>query len=264
MKLPLLGLGTWNLRGAECTRIICQALNLGYQHIDTAHMYENHEAIRHGLKGFDRKKVFITSKFVLEQIDLGSIESSVERTCDLALKQLGVDYIDLYLLHWPDHKLPMTAIFKSMEKLVKKKKIKKAGVSNFTIHHLEDLLNDGHKPWANQVEFHPYLFQKRLLDYCNLQKIELIAYRPLAKGALLINPLIKKLARLHKKTSAQIVLRWLVQQKIPVIPKASSKKHLIENLEIFDFSLSPLDMKQIGKLNKNRRYCGENDPELNY
>lgn len=264
MKLPLLGLGTWDLRGAECTKVIRQALDLGYQHIDTAHVYDNHEAIRKGLKGFDRKKVFITSKFVLEQIDLRNIEDSVEKACDLALKQLGVDYLDLYLLHWPDHKLPMTAIFKAMEKLVKKKKVKKVGVSNFTIHHLEDLLNDGHKPFANQVEFHPYLYQKELIDYCRVQKIELIAYRPLAKGALLTNPLIKKLARLHEKTPAQIVLRWMVQQKIPVIPKASSQKHLIDNLEIFDFSLSLPEMKQIGKLNKNKRYCGEDDPELNY
>jgi 2,5-diketo-D-gluconate reductase B len=264
MKLPLIGLGTWDLRGAECTKTVQQALDLGYRHIDTAHGYENHTAIQNGIKGFDRKKLFITSKIALEQVDPNNIAPSVEKACNLALKELATDYLDLYLIHWPDHKLPMTEIFKALEHLKTQKKILQAGVSNFTTHHLKDLLNDGLKPSANQVEFHPYLNQKDLLDYCRLQKIELIAYRPLGKGALLSNPLFKKLALQHKKTPTQIILRWFIEQNIPVIPKASSKKHLQENLDIFDFSLTSSEMEQINKLNKNKRFCGEDNPELNY
>ncbi|MGH7889698.1 MAG: aldo/keto reductase, partial [Thermodesulfobacteriota bacterium] len=189
MKLPLLGLGTWDLRGRECTKIVKLALQLGYRHIDTAHVYENHVAIQKGIGNFDRKQLFITSKIALEQIDPEKIETSVEAACDLALQELGTEYLDLYLIHWPRHTWPMSKILKAMENLAHQGKIKKAGVSNFTRHHLEDLLNDGCKPAANQVEFHPYLFQKELLEYCRLEKIQLISYRPLGKGELLSNPL---------------------------------------------------------------------------
>lgn len=261
MKLPLLGLGTWDLRGRECTKIVKLALELGYRHIDTALNYENHEAIRQGLEGFPRDKLFITSKFALELLDS---KYSVEETCDAALEELGIDYLDLYLIHWPDRKKPMAQIFKQMEKLVEKGKIRHAGVSNFTIHHIQDLLEDGCKPFANQVEFHPYLFQKDLLDYCKLQKIELISYRPLGKGALLKEPLFNKIAAHHAKSPTQIILRWLVQQEIPAIPKASSKEHLAENIDIFDFSLSPDEMKAIFSLHHNKRFCKGGNDEFNY
>jgi 2,5-diketo-D-gluconate reductase B len=264
MKLPLIGLGTWDLRGAECTKTIKLALEIGYRHIDTAAVYENHTAVRQGIKGFDRRKLFITSKLWLEQIDLKKIEASVEKACDLALKELGTDYLDLYLLHWPRHDWPMGKIVKAMERLIKKGKIKKAGVSNCTIHHLQDLLDDGCKPAANQVEYHPYLYQKELLDYCNLEGIQLIAYRPLGKGALLKNPLFKKIGARHDKSPSQIILRWIVQQNIPVIPKSSSRQHLEENFEIFDFKLTPQEMNQIGKLNKNQRFCKAGHEEFEY
>ncbi len=202
MKLPLLGFGTWDLRGQECTEAVQQALEIGYRHIDTSIDYENQEAIKKAIKGFNRKQLFITSKFELEMLNLKKIASSVEKTCDLALKQLGTDYVDLYLIHWPDKDLPMTEVFQAMELLVKKGKIKKAGVSNFTIHHLENLLNDGCKPAANQVEFHPYLYQKELWDYCKTEKIQLIAYRPFGKGAILKDPVLKKIGTEHGKNTA--------------------------------------------------------------
>ncbi len=264
MKLPLIGLGTWDLRGHDCTKIVRLALELGYRHIDTALNYENHEAIHKGLKEFDRQKLFITSKFALEHLDPKNILDSVEQTCDLSLKQLGTDYLDLFLIHWPHRTWPLAEIFKKMERLVEKGKIKKAGVSNFTIHHLDDLLDEGCKPAANQVEFHPYLYQKELLDYCRLQHIDLIAYRPLGKGALLKDPVFKKIAAHHQKSPTQIILRWLVQKEIPTIPKASSKEHLVENIAIFDFALSADEMKEIDKLNKNRRFCKSEDSEFNY
>jgi diketogulonate reductase-like aldo/keto reductase len=254
-KIPLIGLGTYGLQKEACTKAVLMAYEIGYRHIDTAHVYDNHAAIRKALKSLDRSQIFLTSKISLDQIDQDNVEKSVEKACDLALKELGVDQLDLYLIHWPDRKFPLTAIFKAMEKLVEKKKIHRAGVSNFTIHHLQDLFDDGCRPWANQVEFHPYLFQKELLDYCRLQKIELVAYRPLGKGALLEEKLFQSIGQKHGKTPCQVILRSLVQQNIPVIPKASTKEHLEENFAIFDFELSDSEMNQIKKLHRNKRFC---------
>jgi 2,5-diketo-D-gluconate reductase B len=254
-KIPLIGMGTWDLRGAACTKAVSIALELGYRHIDTAHVYENHTAISKALKKTDRSKIFLTSKISLDQIDCHNVASSVEKACDLALHELGVEYLDLYLIHWPDRTFPLTQIFKALEVLIDKEKIYRAGVSNFTIHHLQDLLDDGCKPWANQVEFHPYLYQKELLDYCRLQKIELVAYRPLGKGALFKEMLFKSIGQKHGKTPSQVILRWLVQQEIPVIPKASSREHLAENFAIFDFELAPTEMEQIATLHHGKRFC---------
>ena len=264
MRLPLLGLGTFELKGHLCTETVKQALEIGYRHIDTSINYENQEAIKKAIKGFDRKQLFITSKFELDMLDLKKIDASVEETCDLALKQLGTDYLDLYLIHWPHRAFPMSDVFKALEKLVKKGKIKKAGVSNFTIHHLENLLNDGCKPAANQVEFHPYLYQKELWEYCKAEKIELIAYRPFGQGPLLKDSILKKIGAAHHKNSAQVILRWLMQKEIPTIPKASSEKHLAENFAISDFELSTQEMHEIDKLNKNKRFCDIEDSEFDY
>ena len=263
MKLPLLGLGTWDLRGDECTETVKRALEIGYRHIDTSIDYENQEAIKKAIKGFDRKQLFLTSKFELAMIDLKKIPRSVEETCDLALKQLGTEYVDLYLIHWPDKSMPMTEVFKAMELLIKKGKIKKAGVSNFTIHHLENLLNDGCKPAANQVEFHPYLYQKELLDYCKAESIQLIGYRPFGKGVILKDPVLKKIGTAHEKSSGQVILRWFFQKEIPTIPKAGSEKHLIENFNSMDFELSANEMHEIEKLHQNKRFCDSEDSEFN-
>lgn len=264
MKLPLIGLGTWNLRGQECTETVKKALEVGYRHVDTAIGYENQEAIKKAIKGFERRQLFITSKFELEMIDLKKIPDSVEKVCDLVLKQLGTEYVDLFLIHSPDKKVPMTEVFKAMELLVKKGKIKKAGVSNFTIHHLEDLLNDGHQPAANQVEFHPYLYQKELWEYCKTKGVQLIAYRPFGKGAILKDPALKKIGTAHDKTPGQVVLRWFFQKEIPVIPKAASEKHLVENFNIGNFELSHTEMYAIERLHQNKRFCDWDGSEFNY
>lgn len=159
--LPLIGLGTWDLRGHECTKVVKLALELGYQHIDTAYAYQNHEAIKKGIKGFDRSKIYITSKIAVdEQVDAAKPEESVQKACESALKELGTDYLDLYLIHWPHRDFPMDSVFREMEKLAAQGKIVKVGVSNFNIHHLEDFRKAGLFPSANQVEFHPYLNQK--------------------------------------------------------------------------------------------------------
>lgn len=262
MQLPMIGLGTWLLTGQECEQIVKTALNVGYRHIDTASAYDNHKAIKKGIAGFPRSELFLTSKFTMDQIDDAKIDLSVEKACNLALKELGTDYLDLYLIHWPDHHRPMARIFAAMEKLVQKGKAHQIGVCNNNIHHLQDL--GSHKPSANQVEFHPYLYQKDLWHYCQERGIQLIAYRPFGKGSLIKEPTFQKIGKKHGKSGGQIILRWIIQKGIPVIPKASSESHLKENLAVFDFSLTPAEMEEIDSLNKNKRYCQPDHPEFQY
>lgn len=264
MDLPPLGLGTYDLVGSTCTKIVREALNIGYRHFDTAHVYDNHRAIGKGIQGFDRSKLFLTSKIHLNQIDSKKIGSSVEKACNLALKELATDYLDLYLIHWPDFNQPLAEIFKAMEQLAQKGKIRHAGVSNFTIHHLEDLLREKKHPFANQVEFHPYLYQKDLLDYCKAHHIRLIAYRPLGKGNLLKEPLLQEIGSRYKKTAAQVILRWLTEHHIATIPRTGCLEHLKENFEIFDFKLSAEEMGQIDRLHRNQRFCKPDNPVFNY
>ncbi len=263
-KIPLIGLGTWELKGKACTQVVQDALEIGYRHIDTAHVYENHKDIRSAIEGWDRSSLFLVSKLSMDQVDKDHVEKSVEKAIDLALHELGTDYLDLYLIHWPDRAYPHTQIFQTILKAVEKGKIHRAGVSNFTIRHLQDLLHDGCKIDANQVEFHPYLYQKALWDFCKSHSIELVSYRSLGKGKLIHEPIFKEIGEKYGKTSAQVILRWLVQKQIPVIPKASSKKHLQENFEIFDFYLSDQEMSKLDSLNQNKRFAMADEPEFNY
>ncbi len=265
VKIPEIGLGTWDLYGKECSKLVQLALQMGYRHIDTAHIYDNHAAVRKGIGNFDRSQLFITSKIFLEkQLHLPNVEESVEEACDLALKELGIDYLDLYLIHWPVEGMPMTKVFQAMENLQRKGKILQVGVSNFTIHHLEDLRQAQCYPTVNQVEFHPYLYQKDLLEYCNTHKIQIVAYRPFGMGALLHDPLLEKIGLAHQKTPSQVILRWLMQKNIIAIPKSSSENHLKENLDLSDFSLHKAEIEQIDALNKNQRFCMPESTVFNY
>lgn len=263
MELPLVGLGTWELKGEECQKVVQWALELGYRHIDTAFYYDNHKAIQKAIKGFDRSKLFITSKLALEQVNTDAVQESVRKACQSALKELGTDYLDLYLIHWPNSKYPLVEIYRAMDELVKEGAVLRTGISNYTINHMEDLVSAGFTPFANQVEFHPYLYQKELFEYCLAQHIRLISYRSLGKGKLLSEePLFDSIGKKYQKTGAQVIFRWLVQKGIAVIPKASSKKHLQENLEIFDFSLTDAESSQIDRLSQNKRYCDWDESEF--
>lgn len=248
LTIPPVGLGTLRLCGEDCIAIIKKALELGYRHIDTAPVYHNHRDIRHGIANFDRQKLVITSKYLPEQ-------GNLENACDLALKELGLDYLDLYLIHWPDRSQPMAEILWNMEKLKSQGKIRHFGVSNYTIRHLEDMLQLGISIPYNQVEFHPYLYQKNLLEFCLTHRIQLIAYRPLGKGEMLNNPLFKQVGDKYSKTVAQVILRWILQKNIPTIVKTNSIEHLEENLAIFDFVLTDEDMRLLDGLNCDKRFC---------
>ncbi|MFI5333587.1 MAG: aldo/keto reductase [Chlamydiales bacterium] len=262
--MPLFGLGTWNLRGKECTEIVQDALVMGYKLIDTAHAYENHEAVGEAIQDIPRERVFLTSKLYTDKIDKKHVMRDVQKSCDLALKQLQTDYLDLFLIHWPDRKQPHTEILAAMHECRRAGKVKSVGVSNFTIHHLKDLLNDGVVPHVNQVEFHPYLYQKDLWEFCEANKIALQSYRPLGKGELLKEQVFIELAEKHDRTPAQIILRWLIQKGIPTIAKASSQEHLRENLEAFSFLLTEAEMKKLDTLGKEVRFCSTDLSDFEY
>lgn len=257
-KMPLIGLGTYQLLGKECIKSVQLALDIGYRHIDTAFSYANHQEIGKAIKGFNREELFITSKFGLDT------DLSVEAACDLALKELKTEYLDLMLIHWPDRSLPLEEIYASLTKVAETGKVRSAGVSNFTEHHLHDLFDRGLKVPYNQVELHPYLTQKKLVDFCVKNGTQLISYRPFGKGALLKEPLFAEIGKKYGKTGAQVILRWIVQQGIPVIPKAASEKHLRENFEIFDFQLTEDEMVKLDQLNRDQRYCDPDWDEFNY
>lgn len=226
------------------------AIEVGYRHIDTAFLYDNHKAVGRAIKHFDREELFVTSKILLgnaygiSHVDFDNIVPSVNASVDLALSELQTDYLDLMMIHWPNSKVPMDQVLLALEQ---NPKVLSIGTSNFTEKHLQKLYDTGLKIPYNQVEFHPYLNQKELLDFCRDHGTELIAFRPFGKGKLLA----------ETKLAPRVILRWLFQKGIAVIVKASSREHLKENLEIFDFSLSDQEMEELDALNRNQRFCNQ-------
>lgn len=261
--MPLIGLGTYKLNGSECIQVVSDAIDIGYRHIDTAFGYENHKEIGQVVKSRRREELFLTTKFHFDQVDFSSLSTSIERLCHQALKELQSDYLDLFLIHAPDHQLPMQKVLRAMQELVKQEKVRSIGVSNFNIRHLEETISKDIQCSYNQVEFHPYLYQQQLWKYCQEKGIQIVAYRPFGKGVLLKDPLIQTIAQAHKKTPGQIVLSWLIQKGIPVIPKASSKEHLKENFEVF-FPLTEDENKKLDGLHQGKRFCMEDFSEFSY
>jgi 2,5-diketo-D-gluconate reductase B len=237
-EIPIIGFGTWQLEKKSCVNSIKMALEIGYRHIDTAYIYNNQEYVKEGIKAFPRENLFIASKLWRDHLK----PNKVAYECDITLKQLGVDYLDLYLVHWPDSSVPLHATVEAMLKLKEKGKIKSIGVSNCTIHHLQDLIDKGIEVVNNQVEYHPYLNQEKLFKFCKKHQISLTAYSPLAHGEVFKDEGLFQIGKKYNKTAGQVSLRWLIQKNIIVIPKGSSKEHIKENFEIFDFELSNEDM----------------------
>lgn len=264
VKIPILGLGTWEL-GESCCDAVKTALKLGYTHIDTAEGYKNEEEIGKAILGVKRENLFITTK---SRLWTAQSSKDVVKLCENALKRLGIDYIDLFLLHWPKKEMNMVEIFTGFKELYENKKIRAIGVSNCTINHLKDFLKICKKfklPLSvNQIEFHPYLYQKELLDFCKKNNIAVTAYSPLARGEIIKDKIIIELAKKYKKTASQITLRWILEKGLIVIPKASSEKHLKENLGIFDFSIKKEDTLKIDKMNINKRIINPDFAEFDY
>lgn len=256
VKMPWFGLGVFKVaEGAELVIAVKAAIKNGYRSIDTAAIYENGtgvgQGIREGLQaaGISREDLFVTSK--VWNADLG-YESTLA-AYETSLQKLGLDYLDLYLIHWPVEGKYKDA-WRALETLYKAGRVKAIGVSNFQIHHLEELMKDAEiKPMVNQVEFHPRLTQKELRAFCQEQGIQLEAWSPLMQGQLLENELLQEIAAKYNKTVAQIILRWDLQNGVITIPKSTKEHRIIANAEVFDFELSAEDIQRINSLNQNHR-----------
>lgn len=256
VKMPWLGLGVFKVEeGPELVNAVKTAIVHGYRSVDTAAIYENEagvgEGIREGMKEarIAREELFITSK--VWNADLG-YESTIA-AYQASLDKLGLDYLDLYLIHWPVAGKYKEA-WRALETLYKEGRVKAIGVSNFQIHHLEDLMKDAEiKPMVNQVEYHPRLTQKELQAYCQKHGIQLEAWSPLMQGQLLDNPVLQEIATKHGKSVAQIILRWDLQNGVVTIPKSKKAQRIVENATVFDFELTSEEMERIDSLNQNLR-----------
>ena len=262
-EMPLLGLGVYKAtEDEELKQAISSAVSWGYRLIDTASFYKNEEGVGKGIQALDipREDLFVTTKIWNTAQRIGDIEDSFNRS----LERLGLDYVDLYLIHWP---VPgcFGNTWKAMEKLREQGKVRSIGVSNFSIQDLELLKTVSDVvPAVNQVEFHPLFNHPDLKAYCQENGIALQAYAPLARGAYLKSPLMIEIGKNHQKSPAQVGLRWLIQQGIAVIPKSVHEKRLEENSQIFDFVLTDEEMAAITAMDVQHRVAGIPEDMLPY
>jgi diketogulonate reductase-like aldo/keto reductase len=274
--IPQLGLGVWQTRaGATCEAAVLAALEAGYRHIDTAAMYGNEESVGAAIRmsGIPRENIFVTTKL------WNSDHGNPARALETSLRKLKLDYIDLYLIHYPVRERRQS--WRALEALRAEGKARSIGVSNFTIRHLTELLAETKTvPAVNQVEFHPYLYQRDLLDFCAGEGIVIEAYSPLTKGVRLKDPKLVAVARKYKKTEpqqatpwsrlplldrlsrvseikspAQILIRWALQHGLVVIPKSANRRRIFEDADVFDFEISAEDMEILDRFNENLRTC---------
>jgi diketogulonate reductase-like aldo/keto reductase len=255
--MPMLGFGTFQVPDGDVTvQSVKAALELGYRHIDTAAVYRNERGVGEGIRqsGIDRKDIFLTSK--VWNSDQGY--DTTLKAFDESMNKLGFDCLDLYLIHWPK---PLNReTWRAMERLYKEKRIRAIGVSNFHIHHLEDLLAGCEiKPMVNQIEFHPRLVQPHLLEFCKKHEIQFEAWSPLMQGKIFSISLLKDLSVKYRRTVSQIVLRWDIQMGVVTIPKSTHPERIKENMGIFDFEISEKDMQMICALDKGERVGSDPD-----
>ncbi|RKP47335.1 aldo/keto reductase [Cohnella endophytica] len=257
VEMPRLGLGVWRAQdGQETENAVSVALKAGYRSIDTASMYQNEQGVGRAIRasGIPREQVFVTTKVWNNEQGY----DSTLRAFSESLDRLEMEYADLYLVHWPVvGKYKET--YRALEEMYDQGRVRAIGVSNFNIHHLEDLMGTCRiKPMVNQVELHPLHTQKKLFAFCRKEGIQLESWRPLMQGRLDL-PLIQELAAKYGKTAAQIVLRWHLQLGIVTIPKSVREARILENADLFDFELEPEDMVRIDGLNQNQRFGADPD-----
>ena len=249
-EIPVLAYGTWDIAEENVADKVEIALKSGYRHIDTAEGYHNEAGIGEVLKNYNRKDLFITSKVLPSNLNY----ESVIKACKSSLKKLGTDYLDLYLIHWPNPAISLRETLQAMKYLRDQGLVKNIGVSNFSVYQLNVALKITPVPiTVNQVEFHPWLYQKKLLEVCNENDVVLEASAPLARTEVLKDETILELAAEYDKSPAQIVLKWELQKGIVPLPKSKSEAHIKENLELFDWVLKAEDVEKIDNIKREER-----------
>lgn len=256
--IPKLGFGTWQLRGGECASMVAAALRAGYRHIDTAQGYANEEFVGAGLRasGVPRAEVFITTKVRPDFM----AEDELPRSVETSLKKLGISEIDLLLLHWPNPSVPMADSIRALNAVKRDRLVRHIGLSNFTSRLLDEAWGLTEEPFAaEQIEYHPYLDQTRMMAALRARKMAIVAYCPIALGKVVGDPVIEEIGRAHGRSAVQVTLRWLVQQPdVVAIPKTAKVERLAENLSIFDFALTDAEMARMSALTRpNSRNVNE-------
>lgn len=252
IEMPRLGLGVYKMTEADIAiQAITAALDYGYRHIDTASLYANEKEVGDAIRASNvpRKDIFITTK--VWNTDQGYDQTL--RAFEKSLELLGMDYVDLYLTHWPV-KETFVDTYRAIERLYDEKLIRATGVANHHAHHLEAIAAKANiKPMVNQIECHPRLTQFDLREYCEEQGIAITSWSPLARGRILEEPTLKRISTKHSKSTAQTIIRWHLQHDLIVIPKSENPSRIAENMDVYDFELSFEDMKNIDALNLNER-----------
>ena len=246
-RIPLVGLGTWELRGSDCARLVTDAIGIGYRHIDTAAIYGNEEAVGEGLRasGIARDELFVTTK--VWQSDLAP--GDFERATHDSLKRLKLDAVDLLLIHWPNASIPLAGTIEALCRMKREGLARHVGVSNFTVALIEEAVPLATEPLVtNQFECHPYLDQSKVIAATRRHGMAVTAYSPIARGRTSGDKVLTRIGKAHGKTPAQVSLRYLVQQDFVVIPRSSRVERLRENFDIFDFALSEDEMREIAAL----------------
>jgi diketogulonate reductase-like aldo/keto reductase len=245
-KIPIVGLGTWALRGRDCARLTEQAIRLGYRHIDTAQMYDNEREVGEGIRASGlRAEVMVTTKVQPTLLAPHDLERSVKDS----LARLRLDVIDLLLIHWPNPRVPLAETLGAMAKMKSEGYARQLGVSNFTVALLDEANALSNEPLVcNQFECHPFLDQDKVIAACRLRGMAVVAYSPIARGSAKGDKLLQRIGQAHEKTAAQVCLRWLTQQGIVVIPRTSKVERLAENLANLEFDLTDAEMKEIAGL----------------
>ena len=252
ISIPSLGLGTWELRGRKCRKVVRKSLELGYRHIDTAAMYENESEVGSGIvdSGVDRKEIFLTTKINTTEVNNEGIVDAFHKS----LSDLKTDYVDLLLIHWPAFSTNLGDMLEIMYGIKESKKARAIGVSNFNTTLLNECTRLGFEDiYCNQVEYHPFLSQEILLRKMNEMGVIPVAYCPLCRGDVTKDSVIIELSKKYNKTPSQVTLRWIIQQNAVVIPKSAKKRRLKENIDIYDFEIDNQDMDRIHGLARGQR-----------